>query len=407
MKAKRRWPYAGMMGGLISFGIILEMLRPKFNPVNLESVNRSHQEPLIISAGHLFVSVAIIAFPVGLSLTGRCALRRAGNFAVLSCLLIAIAALSLIGQNEVKNYMYVVLLAIAFSAAALFASTDRGQHEGFRELLAVTCIGSAVALTGALGLHEFAYGRLASRAGPTYWGMVSIICFCLTPALRNMRLRVALILMSFLVMVLASARGALLAAMVAGLIQLAGWMRRSPAKHRVYFLSAITAVILTMPLGVPLLADNIFAVSDPRRGLDSGATGRAEAWLQALDLFYKHPFLGVGYRQHEKFITVATSAHEAYLGVLAEMGAPGLTIYLILVIGATARQTFRTWQNPTMTEIAACSFLWAFLWIGFTENLALATGLPMPLIMFFVAARAWTPMPGQRKPGPSGIARRA
>lgn len=393
MKTRKRFPFSALLGGLLGLGIIVELLRPKFNPVSIDSANRTHEVPAIVSLTHAMVCFLMIIFPVMLGLTRRTDLRRVGAFGALSALLVLVAALSLIGQDSARSYLYVVMLALVLGSAMLFSSLLDAQDEEFRKMLAVMCLAGAAALIGALSLHEFINGRLASRAGPTYWGAISMICFCIAPSLRQIRVRAVVIVLSWTVMILASARGAILASAVAAVVQFAGWMRRSPREKRVYFLSAILIFLLVVPFGLPLIANALFDISDPRRGLDSGATGRAEAWAQALKLFYEHPVLGMGYRQHEQFITVATSAHQAYLAVLAEMGLVGLTLYLIMLLGATARQTIRMWQHPTMVDIAGASYLWAYIIIGFTENYALATGLPMPLVMLFIAARAWTPAP--------------
>lgn len=79
-------------------------------------------------------------------------------------------------------------------------------------------------------------------------------------------------------------------------------------------------------------SEKFFAVHDKWRGIGTGATGRQFAWRATWKLFLSSPIIGVGFRAHEHLIKIASSSHNGYLALLAEIGAFGFisAVYLIL-----------------------------------------------------------------------------
>lgn len=80
----------------------------------------------------------------------------------------------------------------------------------------------------------------------------------------------------------------------------------------------------------------ILALDDRYRGLNSGFTGRLEAWSATYQIWKDNPFLGCGYRTHEQILTdtSATSSHNGYLSMLAELGLFGATpAFLLVAVG--------------------------------------------------------------------------
>lgn len=397
MISLKRLPYAKWMGWMIGSTILADLLRPKFVPVNVESVNRTHEAPAIVSIIHAANSIFLLVPAILLFATRRGNLRISENYIFMSFLMCCIASISLIFKGELANFIYVFFLFSVTLSATLFTANWYCQNEGMHECINGICLVSTLSLMIALGLFEFTNGRLASRAGPTYWGIICIITISFAPVIRSILLRSFIYALSGLILILASARGAMIASMFAIIAQFLLHIRMAAPRRQIYFYMVGVLGVMALPLGAPLLADKLLALSDRERGIGSGATGRAEAWAQAWNLFHDHPFWGIGYRQHEKYITVATSAHQAYLAMLAEMGAVGLTLYLVFLLGGTVRMALRAWKKPNSTNIAAAAFLCAYVIIGFTENMALATGLPLPLTMLFISAYAWSRDPGTRR----------
>ena len=148
--------------------------------------------------------------------------------------LVLIALLSLIGAGGWLHVVYVLLLLIGMMSALLFSASNYGHDLGFDDFMATVSIGCGVALAIAIGLGEYSWGRLASRAGPTYWGMVAVMCFSFAISVRSIWLRAALMLTAVTTLVLASARGAMIATAVAGVAAAAAGGRlssRLAARH--------------------------------------------------------------------------------------------------------------------------------------------------------------------------------
>jgi hypothetical protein len=79
---------------------------------------------------------------------------------------------------------------------------------------------------------------------------------------------------------------------------------------------------------------DILLYDDPNRGINSGFTGRTGVWAATFEVWLKSPILGVGYREHEQFLTEGLPGHNAYLAMLADTGVVGFAWYLVRLIGS-------------------------------------------------------------------------
>lgn len=387
--ARTRW-CGHALGAIVTGFILADLLRPPFVAVNAESEASSHVVPVVVTVLHLVLNMAVIVPPILLALVEPVELKRLGTFPIWAGGLVLIALLSLIGV-DLKAYAYVFTLALTFAAGSLLAATRYGRTVGAEALISTTAIGCGFALVIAIGMNEYNWGRLASRAGPTYWGMVALMAFSMAPAIRRRALRAGVVVVACAAFVLCSARGGMVASAMAALVWVAITLRVAPSRQRGWIIAVIMGGLVVSPVTLAWIGDHLLELSDARRGIGSGATGRAAAWAQAWQLFVDHPWLGVGYRQHEHYITAATSAHQAYLAVLAELGVIGFALYLILLLGALANAVIRATREPiSRISFALASFFTAYLVIGFTENLALATGLAMPVAMMLLSPIAWS-----------------
>ena len=155
------------------------------------------------------------------------------------------------------------------------------------------------------------------------------------------------------------------------------------------WLSAALGLLVIAVLGADFITNDLLMLSDPGRGVGSGVSGRASAWRESWDLFASHPWLGVGYRQHERFLVTEASAHNAYLAMLADMGVVGLLAYLLFVFGGLWRAVTRAIREPSPTALASAAFLSAFVVNGMVERAALDSGTAYGQLMVVVAAWAW------------------
>jgi O-antigen ligase len=121
---------------------------------------------------------------------------------------------------------------------------------------------------------------------------------------------------------------------------------------------AAAAVMIRAPTQIVTRVDSIF--SEQGSGTSQGS-GRVNLWRVAKDTIREHPYFGIGYGsfrpvsndrllatpgtdlQHYTLRPSGAEAHNLYLGTAAELGLPGLLLYLG-IMGSTAvalRQTAR------------------------------------------------------------------
>lgn len=260
----------------------------------------------------------------------------------------------------------------------------------YDEFLAYLSVGFTAIVILAISYNEYSWGRLTSRAGPNYWGMVAFMAFAFAPLMRRWWQRIVITLTVVTLLVLAQSRGSMLATIVCACIFTILAIRHAPPRQQGSYIALAFIGGLVAMLATPVILDKVFLMSDARRGISSGGTGRGAAWEEVLAAFAQHPLFGVGYRQHEQYVTAATNAHNAYLAVLAELGVVGLTVYLLLLGGAALRCLLVAWRTPRPAVTATAGFLWGYMFIGLIENQSLALGSPMPLLMLFTVAYAWT-----------------
>jgi O-antigen ligase len=72
-------------------------------------------------------------------------------------------------------------------------------------------------------------------------------------------------------------------------------------------------------------------LNDKYRGISSGGSGRSDLWAAAISLWQAQPVFGVGFKGHMLLMPDQMPAHNAYIGMLADMGIAGLASYLLMV----------------------------------------------------------------------------
>jgi O-antigen ligase len=229
------------------------------------------------------------------------------------------------------------------------------MHPGRERLLAVALPTLAVILAAtfvvsALVFPHWHWGRLKpADMQPNWWGevLVAVIfgaCFVSTRVVRY-----GLQLLALVAIVVVQSRSALLAALPLTLMSV--WLRETPRRMivgAVVLLVVVAPPLLTLDLlaaerswlqrGVDFVANDIFLLNDPHRGLDSGATGRLDGWLVALELAWAHPLLGVGFGRASPVVAAetGTSLHNGHLMMLVDTGIVLYGIIVMVVIATFA-----------------------------------------------------------------------
>jgi O-antigen ligase len=123
------------------------------------------------------------------------------------------------------------------------------------------------------------------------------------------------------------------------------------------------------------VANDLLKLDDPTRGVGQGFTGRDVIWAETFDIWLRAPVLGVGFRQHEKFLHVA--GHNAYLAMLADTGLVGFIAYMWL-LGLAFVSSARSKARLTRGFVAPLLIAYAVL--GLFERRAINVGNPLGVL---------------------------
>ena len=84
------------------------------------------------------------------------------------------------------------------------------------------------------------------------------------------------------------------------------------------------------------------------------------------------PLIGVGFRQHENLLPIGTSAHNAYLTMMADTGIIGLIVYLLFAGSAFYSACYGI--EPNRTRRFVITIIVSYLAYGLFERRALNAG---------------------------------
>jgi len=202
-------------------------------------------------------------------------------------------------------------------------------------------------------------------------------------------------------------RGTLLGTTI-GLLATVSWRLPRRLSARRLWVAALGTVALVATIAW-FLAHGPFLLHRLARTThgDPNVIERAALWRAAGDAFVAHPVFGVGYGQFAGYASAthhlrALVTHETYLSVAAELGVPGLLVFLWL-LGAVVRDSRRV-RVATGSRIPRVlfGFLVATAVQGLVNNvdqfrsLWIAAGMVAALTLRERAARAAAIRPGPR-----------
>jgi O-antigen ligase len=263
--------------------------------------------------------------------------RQSAITGVLTLLFTAVAIVgALRAEDEAYSLSVVAGMAVCLAASA---GSWSGSHEQVRAGLSRFCIITALGMFSFWASHSHG-SRFDETFHPNYWGLLGYVTFCLAGLIESLYLGAAVRAVSILIILAAQSRGALLATGVAAAV-LAFYKFRS-IRTNVYVKAEIfvAALAVTMSLIAVFserafgLLSQLFLLDDPYRGGASGFSGRNELWQAGLDVFYAHPWFGVGAGMLKYFITAfgdIDHAHNGYLNTLDQFGAIGGGLFFLLL----------------------------------------------------------------------------
>ncbi|MBK9307758.1 MAG: O-antigen ligase family protein [Nitrospira sp.] len=308
--------------------------------------------------GHVYEIIMLMSlvWPAGYFLLSRCRFIpsgfSAGTIAGLAVFGIFCGFSALVSQAPLESTQYTALTILTIIVVLQFTTNlDAAQYEIGMKTYAVIM----AALVSGFALYDYVPGRRLGGGSeilnPASFALVTMSVFITAMAIRRAVVRIPILVTMGTVIYLTGARASALAAMVGLAITL--FSRRRTAGTSGYLLLAVCIIV-----GAALAAyyseavvrgiTDFFAIQDRHRGLESGGSGRLETWKTTWNLFLSHPILGVGFRTHEVVLKVASSAHNGYLALLAEIGVIGF----VAVLFVTLTGLYKTWrrnQDPSQT----------------------------------------------------------
>jgi O-antigen ligase len=129
------------------------------------------------------------------------------------------------------------------------------------------------------------------------------------------------------------------------------------------------AILLVSSYLQKLILEDVMRLHDKARGLGSGFTGRVESWLNGIEIFWRKPLTGHGFR-------AGIGAHSGYITLLVETGLFG-TLLAVAALVAEAIESFRI-------NTVACATMFTMLTLWVYEPLYLNLGTAISLTFFLV-----------------------
>lgn len=233
---------------------------------------------------------------------------------------------------------------------------------------------------------ERVWGRLHAGAQPNVWGLISLNVAVGAFALNRRLLQIFVMAVVLLTMYNAQTRGSMVALMPILFIFAYHWYAY---EKRIDFTWKMLVTYLAIAFAFCLVAfyadfflNEVMRVNDPNRGLASGATGRDEAWGEALGLWFNHPLLGVGFRKHEDLMVFTDlSAHNAYIAMLADTGLVGFLTYMAFLT-ASIICAWRSIEDPKL-RLFICAAIISYAFAGMFERRAINVGNTYSLTFIF------------------------
>ncbi len=302
------------------------------------------------------IMLASLLWPTGYFLLSRCRFVpsgfTSGTIAGLVVFGLCCGLSSFGSRAALESINYTVLTVLTALVVLQFNSNLDAKH--YETALKSYAVFMAALVSGFAAYDYMPGSRLGGGKGilnPASFALVTMSVLIAAMAIRRAIARVPILVAMGTVIFLTGAR----ASAVAALIGLAVTMvsRRRTAGVRGYALLVFCVVVgaaLTAYYGDVVMRGltGFFAIDDHHRGLESGGSGRLETWKAAWNLFLSHPVLGVGFRVHETFLKMNTSAHNGYLALLAEIGLIGFAAALYFTLTGMWR-IWRRSQDPSQT----------------------------------------------------------
>jgi O-antigen ligase len=277
---------------------------------------------------------------------------------------------------------------------ALFIITRKIELD-FKKMLILQSIFINLLLPAVIASSTMVWGRLTPELQPNYIGMMGILALIGALSVRSIFWSLTLSALPLYSMVVMESRASMLAGGIAALIifgyrfRRLGWKNLRPYLATAFMGGPIVCIGLYFA-GIDVFGyannafENLFLLDDKYRGIDSGASGRSDLWIAAINLWLSHPLFGVGFKGLPPLMPDEMPAHNAYLGMLAEVGVVGFAGYL-LIVGVALYHTLKRGDRGLSEYPQRVAILVSYLIYGLLESRAFSFGNSYSLLFLLVA----------------------
>lgn len=235
------------------------------------------------------------------------------------------------------------------------------------------------------------WGRLIAGSHPNLWGLIAVSVAIGAFTLKSRILQAACLVVVLMTIYNAQSRGSMVAMVPVLFVFVYQWYVHERHIDVSWKLVATCLLAVTLFCFIAFYSDvlinDVLRLNDPRRGLQSGGTGRDQAWVEAIGLWFNAPLFGVGYRKHEELMVLTNiSAHNAYLVMLADTGFVGFLVYMAFLV-ASLMSAVRGVPDAKL-RLFLVGFILSYILYGFLEPRAINVGNSYSIIFIFVCLAA-------------------
>lgn len=336
-------------------------------------------QSIVIGVGLLAVPLALHVFLLGVGRANSLGILYFSIFGAIVFISLMTARHEVTGEAWSQVFGLFVMLGVGY-----LMSSFQSEH-----LLERIFLYFSPLLVGVLFLvfldGDYYGNRLFGRLHPNLWSVVAFAGIPGALMIKNTWLKAGLIaFITYMVAIAFQSRGALIA--LISIIAVFYLVSASSDIRRFLSVRNVVLLLLASVIGFALvfsfrafLAQDVFDLWSSTRGLATGFSGRFALWKRLFDLAAENPFTGLGFRLHIFYIdeTYLSSAHNAYLAMLLDLGVFGAMLYIVVILHAFWRSVVIL-KNP-----AIAAFIAGYALAGLTEARALNIGNSASLLFIF------------------------
>jgi hypothetical protein len=254
----------------------------------------------------------------------------------------------LYGNFELVAAVSRIIAVVIFSTLALMIVADPDQEFLLnRAFLVLGILLAGLFVVAAAAFPQWHWSRfMPAGLQPNWWGEILLaIAFC-GCFVRFRPVRYGLLGLALVGLFLVQSRSSIVATLpVVGF----GILAREGFKRMTLIGVAAGMLVLLVDgavlrgaivLGVyDFVANDVFLINSEARGLASGASGRADGWIEALGLIEEEPLTGVGFGRSNPIVEdqVGGLLHSGHLILLADLGIAFYAVIMIVMLGGLVR----------------------------------------------------------------------